>query len=186
MDLIRCSLVYPTCSQLIHGVNELIDRINKGDTCLKRVVRIKNKFCEIGALFLCFVFHWQYVIIVWCFIWFVLLILIRFADNRRRASKGSNDWMYRYGDLTLSVLVESTINGSMSMVCEIQCLLSVCGGNFVFFCFWFVSCRNCHSFNKILRECFGLFWILFVIFLVYAGVEENVSWIIFNVHLQIL
>ena len=52
VDLVRGSLVYQNCGDLVNGLKNLIDKINKGDTCLKRVVRIKNKLSLYCLVFL--------------------------------------------------------------------------------------------------------------------------------------
>ena len=44
VDLIRCSLSFTTCEDLLKGLKLVIDRVNDGDTCFKRVVRVKNMF----------------------------------------------------------------------------------------------------------------------------------------------
>ena len=44
LDIIRCSIVYPTCESLINGIKLLENAILKGNTPLKKILRIKNMF----------------------------------------------------------------------------------------------------------------------------------------------
>ena len=44
LDIIRCSLIYDNCDDLMAGLNNVLTRITKQDTVLKRVVRIKNLY----------------------------------------------------------------------------------------------------------------------------------------------
>ena len=46
LDIIRCACVYNTCQDLNNGVKNVIKRIQKQDTPLKKVLRLKNMFVE--------------------------------------------------------------------------------------------------------------------------------------------
>ena len=44
LDIVRCMLVYQRPEDLMAGVKVVVDRVKNGDTCLKRVLRVKNMF----------------------------------------------------------------------------------------------------------------------------------------------
>ena len=46
LDIVRCSLVYQNPSDLMNGINIVMERCKKGDTHLKAVLRKKNMFIE--------------------------------------------------------------------------------------------------------------------------------------------
>ena len=95
LDIVRCACVYNTCEDLINGVTRVINRIKKGDTPLKRVLRIKNMF------------H-------------VNKQEAQKLAQRRKQPLNPDDYLYQYADIKLNVQMDW--NG-MSMIVEIQLLL---------------------------------------------------------------
>ena len=51
VDMVRGSVCWDDCDTLLQGLKDVIKNINKGDTCLKRVIRIKNMFSSNKAEF---------------------------------------------------------------------------------------------------------------------------------------
>ena len=45
-DFIRCGLCFDDCESLLNGLEIIKQKVNQGDTCLKRIVRCKNLFAE--------------------------------------------------------------------------------------------------------------------------------------------
>ena len=122
LDIVRCMLVYQRPEDLMAGIKVVVDRVKKGDTCLKRVLRVKNMFiglfccwCNIGkfcvAMLLCF----------FCFFFFFLW----FIENKKEAAQHlgksmkhlkKDDYLYTYADLKLNILLDWQ---AMSMICEV-------------------------------------------------------------------
>ena len=95
LDIIRCACVYKTPQDLISGIERVIDRIKKGDTALKRVLRIKNLF------------------------------RVNKQEAQEKADQENRqlselDYLYQYADIKLNVAMDW--NG-MSMMVELQFLL---------------------------------------------------------------
>ena len=45
MDVVRCSVTFNTCKELIDGLNKFVDRVKQGKAgCIKQIVRCKNGF----------------------------------------------------------------------------------------------------------------------------------------------
>ena len=80
---------------MMNGIKTVIKRINKQDTPLKRVLRIKNLFIENKKEAMAIV------------------------SSSKRSLK-NEDWLYQYADLKLNVLMDYN---AMSLVTEIQFLL---------------------------------------------------------------
>ena len=95
LDIIRCTCVYKTPQDLISGVERVIDQIKKGDTPLKRVLRIKNLFYVNKQK-----------------------AQAKADQENRQLSKG--DYLYQYADIKLNVAMDW--NG-MSIILELQFLL---------------------------------------------------------------
>ena len=135
IDTIRASICVDSSKDLINLLKIVIERIDKGDTCLKRVLRIKNMF----------------------------------VNNKKHYGNNddNNDWLYRYADLKLNILMEWE---NRSLIVECQFLV---GTRLLFFfvvgifCFLFsfailVLCRI------VCVSCFFLFvsFLFFLLFLV--------------------
>ena len=46
IDFIRCCLVYKNPKDLLNGIEIFKEAVNKGDTCLKKILRLKNMFLD--------------------------------------------------------------------------------------------------------------------------------------------
>ena len=97
IDIIRCSIVYENSIDLVNDMNNIKNRIDKGDTCIKKILRIKNKF---------------------------LVNKEEYFEAKKNSEKkdDENEWLYNYGDIKFNVLIEYN---NMSLIGEIQFLLSM-------------------------------------------------------------
>ena len=95
LDIIRCACVYKTPQDLTIGIKRVIERIKKGDTPLKRVLRIKNMF-QVNKQ----------------------EAQLKARQEKRQLLK--SDYLYQYADIKLNVQMDW--NG-MSMLVEVQFLL---------------------------------------------------------------
>ena len=91
VDIVGCQCVYENPSDLCEALDATMARIEKGDTALKRVLRVKNLLR----------FIWFGVVVYWpCFIWLSsgisFLRVFRFITNKQRLGTDTNDWMYEY------------------------------------------------------------------------------------------
>ena len=98
LDIIRCQCVYDTPEHLMNGLNTVISRVKKGDTCLKRVLRVKNLFVE----------HKKEA-----------QMMLRKKSVKREIK--NDDWLYQYADIKLNILMDYN---AMSMIVEVQFLLT--------------------------------------------------------------
>lgn len=113
--MVRGSLTFSKCEDLLNALNTVIERINKGDTCLKKVVRIKNKFLvnkrefdqetEINSS--------------------------KYSNDEIVERKNSREYLYNYSDITIYIAMELD-NEKHGLVVELQFL--VCGVFCVFCC----------------------------------------------------
>ena len=99
VDMNRCALCFDTCQDMIYGLNTLIKSINSGQTCLKKVVRVKNKFLVNKQEF---------------------LEQKKNLNSNNNNNYDENEYLYQYADVTLNALLEYD---NKSIVVEIQCLL---------------------------------------------------------------
>ena len=52
LDIIRCTITFDDCKSLITALNHIIKFINKGDTCIKKVLRVKNMFAHSDSIYI--------------------------------------------------------------------------------------------------------------------------------------
>ena len=67
LDIVRCSIVYKDSNNLLASIKTISDRIKKGDTCIKKLVRLKNKF----------------------------LLNKREFERTKHSARHANDWLYQ-------------------------------------------------------------------------------------------
>ena len=166
VDLIRASICFDKCEDLLNTLTLVIDKINKGDTCLKKVLRIKNMF---------------------------LNNKYDFEMAHPNTDKNSIEWMYNYCDIKLNVLVEFE---QRSIICELQFLVCCEYSVFLFFfwlwfssllwvvCFFFFLCSFWVMFSRkdkkihtlfVFFFCFRCYWRFFFSSVI-VHVRSQISW----------
>ena len=104
LDFIRCTLVYSDCQSMMNGIKAIRRIIEEGN---------KNGMSQTGCIKR-------------------LLRVKNMYLQSKKHSNGTDDWLYRYQDIKMNVLVEH--NGA-SMIAEIQVLICFALLCFVLLCF---------------------------------------------------
>ena len=100
IDIVRGSIVYDDAISFMNGINNVRQRIEKGDTCVKKILRIKNLFES-----------------------------KRKKWNKKNKTIENNDylgWLYQYGDIKFNILIENENLSLIGMCYLCLCGLYTC------------------------------------------------------------
>ena len=95
-DYVRCSLCFEDCISLLNGISIFTNAVEKGDTCLKKIIRIKNMFASSKRQF----------------------EKANGGNKNKDKDKNKNDrsWLLKYGDIKMNVMMQYD---NKSMICEV-------------------------------------------------------------------